>query len=71
MNDEIPISMPCHEHVDDLDDLFGFEAARKRQQIKELTEKNGKLQFAPWRVFINQIDSYHGKVLTDVRVHHF
>jgi len=74
MNDEdVPITV-CVEHVtatDPLDDLFGFEAAQKRQQIEELTEKNGKLQFAPWRVFINHIDSYHGEILADVRVHHF
>jgi hypothetical protein len=74
MSDEdIPITV-CVKHVtavDSLDDLLGFEAAQKRQQIEELTEKDRKPQFAPWRVFINCIDSYHGEILTDVRVHHF
>lgn len=49
-----------------LDDLFGFEAARKRQEDRDLTTENMKPHFKPWRVFINHIDSYHGKILTDV-----
>lgn len=52
---------------DDFDDLFGFEAARKREEKRALIEGNDMLRFTPWRVFINHIDSYHGKLLTDVR----
>lgn len=49
-----------------LDDLFGFEAARKRQEDRDLITENMKSHFKPWRIFINHIDSYHGKILTDV-----
>lgn len=52
--------------ADTLDDLFGFEAARKRQEDRNLKTENMKPHFKPWRVFINHIDSYHGKILTDV-----
>jgi len=54
--------------ADALDDLFGFEAARKRQRNRDLTSGNVKPHFKPWRVFINHIDSYHGKILIDVRI---
>lgn len=52
--------------ADTLDDLFGFKAAQKRQKDRDLTTENMKPHFKPWRVFINNIDSYHGKILTDV-----
>lgn len=53
--------------VDVLDDLFGFEAAQIREEKRDLTAENRKLHFKPWRVFINHIDSYHGKLLAEVR----
>lgn len=48
------------------DDSFGYEADRKRHEKSDLITKNMKSQFKPWRVFINHIDSYHGRLLTDV-----
>lgn len=54
--------------TDTLDSLFNFEAARKRQENCDLSTENTKSHFKPWRIFINHIDSYHGKILTDVRI---
>ncbi|XP_011694075.1 PREDICTED: adenylate kinase 7-like [Wasmannia auropunctata] len=51
--------------ADTLDSLHGFEAARKRQEGCDLSTENVKPHFKPWRIFINHIDSYHGKILTD------
>lgn len=54
--------------ADASDDPFVRETARKRQEERDLTAKNVKSHFKPWRVFINHIDSYHGRLLTDVRI---
>ncbi|XP_036144652.1 uncharacterized protein LOC114254645 isoform X2 [Monomorium pharaonis] len=51
--------------ADTLDNQFSFDVARKRQDC-DLTTENVKPHFKPWRIFINHIDSYHGKILTDV-----
>jgi len=52
--------------ADTFDNLFGFEAAQKRQEDCDLSTEKVKPYFKPWRIFINHIDSYHGKILTDV-----
>lgn len=49
-----------------LNDPSGFEVVQNRQE--DLTTENVKSYFKPWRVFINHIDSYHGKLLTNVRI---
>lgn len=68
VKENISISDPITaNNANALDDLFDFEAARKRQEERDLTAENGKLHFKPWRVFVNHIDSYHGKLLVDVR----
>ncbi|XP_011644876.1 uncharacterized protein LOC105432009 [Pogonomyrmex barbatus] len=61
----ISITEPINA-VDILDNLFGFEAAQKRQENCDLSTENAKSHFKPWRIFINHIDSYHGKILTDM-----
>lgn len=52
--------------ADTLNDLPGHEAVEKRQEGRDLTAENTKSYFKPWRVFINHIDSYHGKILAEV-----
>jgi len=59
----ISITKPTNA-ADTLNNLSSFEAARKRQE--DLSTENGKPHFKPWRIFINHIDSYHGKILCDV-----
>lgn len=54
--------------TDTLDSLSGFEAAQKRQEDCDLSTENTKSLFKPWRIFINHLDSYHGKILTAVRI---
>lgn len=66
MDNKQNISITESTIADTVDDLFGFEAARKRQEERNLTTENIKPHFKPWRVFINHIDRYHGKILTDV-----
>lgn len=51
-----------------LNDLSGREAAEKQQQDRNVITENIKSYFKPWRVFINHIDSYHGKMLVDVSI---
>ncbi|XP_012286013.2 adenylate kinase 7 [Orussus abietinus] len=53
------------------DDLFGFEDARMRQEEREREARHVELGLRPWRVFINHIDSYHGKKLADFLPEHF
>lgn len=51
--------------ADTLNSLSDFEITRKRQE-DNLSVENMNLYFKPWCIFINHIDSYHGKILTDV-----
>ncbi|EFN64839.1 Putative adenylate kinase 7 [Camponotus floridanus] len=50
--------------ADTLDDLFGFEAARKRQEDRNLKTENMKPHFKPWRVLSDTI--YMDPLSTDV-----
>ncbi|KYM83836.1 Putative adenylate kinase 7 [Atta colombica] len=59
----ISITKPTNA-ADTLNNLSSFEAARKRQE--GLSTGNMKPHFKPWRIFINHIDSYHGKILCDI-----
>lgn len=53
--------------MDVADNLFDLATTRKQQENCDLSTESAKLNFKPWRIFINHIDSYHGKILTDVR----
>lgn len=55
--------------ADTLNNLSSFEA-RKRQKDFDLSTGNVKPHFKPWRIFINHIDSYHGKILSEVCIHY-
>ncbi|XP_018338500.1 PREDICTED: adenylate kinase 7-like [Trachymyrmex septentrionalis] len=52
--------------ADTLNSLSSFETTRKRQEDCDLSTENVKPHFKPWRIFINHIDSYHGKILSDI-----
>ena len=54
--------------ADPLADLFGFAAAQKRLQEEQnqRTSANIDLGFQPWRVFLNHMDSYHGRRMVEV-----
>lgn len=54
--------------ADILHNLSGHETNGERLENRNLTTENVKLHFKPWRVFINHIDSYHGKLLVDVSI---
>ena len=53
-----------------ISDLFGFEAAQMRLQDTQNHEsfEGVEVKFKPWRVFVNCIDSYHGKRIVEVKI---
>lgn len=68
MDIEQDISITKPITTDILNDLSSHEAAGKRLKDRNLTIKNVRPYFKPWRIFINHIDSYHGKLLADVSI---
>lgn len=57
--------------VDDLDDLFGFTAARQRagEEAANITSVYDEDHFVPHRVFINHVDSFNGRHISSVLIH--
>lgn len=62
-----------NDPADPLADLFGFETAQKRPQEEQNQNISAhvELGFKPWRVFVNNIDSYHGRRIVEVQLWNF
>lgn len=59
---------PHYPKVDDLDELFGFSAARKRAEEPDakVPIDDVDAQFVPHRIFLNHVDSFSGKHISSV-----
>jgi len=55
---------------EDKNDLFGFEASKRRvhiiQENNRISDLEAQIKYAANRVFINNGDSYHGKYIIQV-----
>lgn len=58
------------EDFEDENDFFGFEAAKKKvfaiQEQKRISNLETKINYAANRIFVNNGDSYHGKLIIQV-----
>lgn len=67
--DEIINNIETSE-FDEKNDLFGFEASKRKvfiiQEDNKISDLEAKIKYAANRVFVNHGDSYHGKYIIKV-----
>jgi len=69
VGDEIINNIETSE-FDEKNDLFGFEASKKKvlisQENNRISKLEVKIKYAANRIFVNHGDSYHGKYIIQV-----